>query len=161
MSKRYRKKYIYLALASLILLVAGFIQNINAEELGRLFLTPEQRNKIDKIRYAKPKKEIPVKIVLEENVEQEPEPIPDIGGITVNGLVYREGGKSTAWINNTNTFEGNLGNQYIEVDSGNIKPDNIKLKINKNETDITLKVGETYETTTDKVTDLTDNYTNQ
>lgn len=145
----------------LFLLVAGFIQNINAEELGRLFLTPEERHKIDRIRYAQPKKEEPVRIEIEEIVEQEPEPLPDIGDITVKGLVYRQDGKSTAFINDTNTFEGNLDNQYIEVDPGDIKPGNIKLKIYNNETDITLKVGETYDTTTDNVTDLTDNYSNQ
>ena len=161
MNKRHRTNYFYPVLSSLFLLSAGIIQNVNAEELGRLFLTPQERVRIDKIRYAQPKVEEPVKIVIDEIVEQGPEPVPDLGGITVNGLVYRQGGKNTAWINNTNTFEGNLGNQYIEVDSGNIKPDNIKLKIHKNERDITLKVGETYETTTDKVTDLTDTYTNQ
>ena len=55
-------------------------------------------------------------VVIEE--PEEPEEIkPEIGGITVNGLVYRKGGKSTAWINNANTFEGNLGNQYIQVNA--------------------------------------------
>lgn len=162
MSNRQTTRYLYMALTALYLLPAGYIRDINAEELGRLFLTPEERSRIDKIRYSKPKKEEPVKIVIDEIVEQEPEePLPDIGDITIKGLVYRKDGKSTAWINNTNTFEGNLENQYIEVDTGEIKPGNIKLKIYKNETDITLKVGETYETTTDKVTDLTDNYTKQ
>ena len=161
MSSRKKSYHFYLVLVCIFLLPAGYIHNLNAEELGRLFLTPEERNRIDRIRYAQPKKEEPIKIVIDETFEEEPEPIPDIGGITVNGLVYRQGGKSTAWINSTNSFEGNLGNQYIEVDSDNIKPGNVRLKIHKIERDVTLKVGETYETTTDKVTDLTDNYTNQ
>lgn len=162
MSKRHKTRYLYFVLAGSFLFITGFVQNINAEQLGRLFLTPEERSRIDKIRFAKPKQEEPVKIVIKDIVTEEPEePVPDIGGIRVNGLVYRQDGKSTAWINNTNTFEGNLENQYIEVNSGDIKPDNIKLKIYKNETDITLKVGETYETTTDEVTDLTDSYKDQ
>ncbi len=65
----------------IVLYAFGLIAStlVNAEELGRLFFTPEQRAQLDfgYIRDAR----------------------PDESGLVLNGIVQRHGGKRTAWIN--------------------------------------------------------------
>lgn len=122
-----------------------------ADELGRLFTTPQQRSTLEKLRYQKPVEEKkPEQIFTETEPEEEMEK-PVIGGITVNGLVYRNNGKSTAWINSANTNEGNFGNQYIQIDAHNIKPDDVEILIPINDAKIKLKTGETYDPETDQI----------
>ena len=156
---RGQKKYLLpIGLFCLLLSQVCFIQNLYADELDRLFLTKADREMLDNLRYATNNELEPIVVVIEE--PEEPEEIkPEIGGITVNGLVYRKGGKSTAWINNANTFEGNLGNQYIQVNADDIDPESVQIQMSGSVTDITLKVGETYDTATEKIIDLTDTYT--
>jgi len=161
MNRGQKKHLSTLGLFCLLLSQVCFIQNLYADDLGRLFLTEADRKMLDELRYAKPvEQEETIEIVIEEIIEEEPEEnVPKLGGITVNGLVYRKGGKSTAWINNTNTFEGNLGNQYIQINADDIDPESVQIQMPESVTDITLKVGETYDATTEKIIDLTDTYT--
>jgi len=122
------------------------------DDLGRLFTTPQQRNTLEKLRHQEPVVEIKVpEITFEEPVVETEEQKPVIGGITVNGLVYRKGGKSTAWINSANTYEGNFGNQYIQIDADNIKPDDVEILIPINETKVKLKTGQTYDPEADQI----------
>jgi len=140
---QHKKNLVFVSALSAMVFNVSF-----AEELGRLFTTVEERQMLDGLRNAKPNEII---VVGEESK-------PVIGGITVNGLVYRKGRKSTAWINNENTYEGNLSHQYIRIHPENINPDKIQVEISENVTDISLKVGETYDPSDENVTDLTDNY---
>ncbi|OFZ66658.1 MAG: hypothetical protein A2V79_05790 [Betaproteobacteria bacterium RBG_16_56_24] len=55
----------------------------NAEELGRLFFTPEQRAQFD-YSYAR---------------EARPDSNDRGGGLILNGIVQKHGGKRTVWIN--------------------------------------------------------------
>ena len=156
---RGQKKYLLpIGLFCLLLSPVCFIQNLYADELDRLFLTKADRKMLDELRYTQPKDTETIKIVIEDIIEDESHE-PELGGITVNGLVYRKGGKNTAWINNTNTFEGGLGNQYIQINVDDINPESIQIQISGSVTDIKLKVGETYDTATEKVIDLTDTFT--
>jgi len=158
MNRKIAKYSLYLWLLCSIHPDFFIIQNVHADELGRLFTTKAEREMLDNLRYATNNELEPIVVVIEE--PEEPEEIkPEIGGITVNGLVYRKGGKSTAWINNANTFEGNLGNQYIQVNADDIDPESVQIQMSGSVTDITLKVGETYDTATEKIIDLTDTYT--
>ena len=124
-----------------------------ADDLGRLFTTPEQRSTLEKLRHQKPVQEITIPEIVLEGPEIEEEK-PEIGGITVKGLVYRENGKSTAWVNSGNTYEGNLSNQYIQVDAKGINPDEVEIEIPLNETRVRLKSGETYNPESDEVKDI-------
>jgi len=160
MNRKIAKYSLYLWLLCSIHPDFFIIQNVHADELGRLFTTKAEREMLDNLRYATNNELEPIVVVIEE--PEEPEEIkPEIGGITVNGLVYRKGGKSTAWINNANTFEGNLGNQYIQVNADDIDPESVQIQMSGSVTDITLKVGETYDTATEKIIDLPDTYTEQ
>jgi len=137
-------------LALPILFLAFTPNTFAADDLGRLFTTPQQRETLEKLRHQKLAEVITVpEITFEEPEVEEEKPI--IGGITVNGLVYRKGGKSTAWINSENTFEGNFGNEYILIDTQNIKPDDVEIVIPVNEKKVKLKTGDTYDPETDQI----------
>lgn len=127
------------ALVLFLFLLSG---SVMATDLGRLFTTPEERAALEKLRHQKPVQKVKPEIVIDE-----PEPAeekPEIGGITVHGLVYRNGGKSTAWVNSGNTYEGDLGNQYLQIDAGNIKPEDVVIEIPITDTTLSLKAGETF-----------------
>lgn len=113
------------------------------DSLGRLFLTPEQRAALEELRYQKPV-EIRIPEILAEEPVQPESGTPEIGNIEVNGLVYRENGKSTAWINRVSSFEGDLANEYIQIDAGNIKPDDVEIVIPANDSKVNLRAGESF-----------------
>ena len=76
---RYRAPFL---LATLL----GLISAAQADELGRLFFTPEQRQQLD---YQK----------TTGNVANEEAPRRNV--IVVNGVVQKKGGNRTVWINGT------------------------------------------------------------
>jgi hypothetical protein len=129
-------------------------QSVNADSLGRLFTTPGERIALEKARHAKPKPEKPkVELVeIEEFVEAEIE-IEDtnIGhAITLRGIVQRSDGKNSAWLNESNTFEGDLESQYIKVDNNEITEDHVEITMPDNKTKIKLKVGDNYDPQNDE-----------
>lgn len=54
---------------------------VSAEELGRLFFTPEQRAQMD------------------DDYAQKPQPDGNVRALELNGIVQKQGGKRTVWIN--------------------------------------------------------------
>ncbi len=130
----------------LFLFCATLILPVNADELGRLFTTQSERAKLEKIRYAKPKPEVVEEIEIEEIIEpivEEEKVVRDV--ITVRGLVHRSDGKNTAWINSSNTYEGDLESQYIEVSSEQISTEDVTIVMPDNETKIKIKVGDSFD----------------
>ena len=73
-----------LALGSL-----GNVPSVGAAELGRLFLTPQQRVDLDKRRQANT---VEAEVVVESTV-------------TLNGQVTRSSGKTTVWINGVPQYD--------------------------------------------------------
>lgn len=69
---------------------------VSAEPLGRLFFTPEQRAQLE---YSKP---------------QHNDSAGSGRGLTVNGIVQRQGGKRTAWINGVPQQAGNSDDRAPE-----------------------------------------------
>jgi hypothetical protein len=67
---------------------------VAAQELGRLFFTPEQRTALDARRKAR--------------VPDKPAAVPQVESpvTRVNGVVQRAGGRSTVWVNNEPIPEG-------------------------------------------------------
>ena len=76
-------------ITALAAMLAGLLgaTGAGAQELGRLFFTPEQRSALDERRKAR----VPDKPAATPQVES---PVT-----RVNGAVQRAGGKSTVWIN--------------------------------------------------------------
>ncbi len=146
-----------LSLLSWLLLVLAC--PLAAAELGRFFTTPEEREMLNSLRDAADTVVVePVnkpEAVVEKVVAAEPEPqqVVEIPGITVNGVVYRRGGKSTAWVNGENSLEGDLESQYLNVDGRAIKGQIVPVQIKINNRELKLKPGQTYQPEGDRVID--------
>jgi len=138
---------------SALLFFAG-VSMASAEQFGRFFTTAKQRQHLEELRKERPETIIEIdetEIFFEEQSEVETVPL---NAITVKGLVYRKGGKSTAWINDSNSYEGDLASQYTQVRRGNIHSDKVIIGLPDNSPDIKLKVGQTYEPGTDQFNDI-------
>lgn len=102
-----------------------------AEPLGRLFFTPAQRAQLDVAREQKSRASLPY--------EQEAVPLPET--ITYSGMVRRNDGKSTVWLNNRAV------NDRQPVDGvpvvGRVRPDGrIVLDTTQGGSNVELKVGQ-------------------
>lgn len=122
------------------------------DKFGRFFTSPAQRQRLDELRKVEPEQRIQVEeevLLVEES--DEPEEVVEVDTLTVRGLVYRGKGKSTAWINESNTFEGGLSSQYINV--GDIDSNKVEIKIPSAEKEVKLNVGESFDPLTDSYAD--------
>jgi len=125
-----------------------------SQEFGRFFTSPEQRVRLDNLRSGRP--EVVIKITEQDLVDEQPQTPagPPQDALTVKGVVRRHGGASTAWINDSNTYEGDLASQYITVDENDIHDNRVLLKITGSGEDIEVKVGETYDPDSDHIVDI-------
>ncbi len=129
-----------------------------ADQLGRLFTDSQDRTRLDLIRQQEivveeePDQPIEVDELLELEVEEQEEVVKDT--ITIKGLVQRSDGKNSAWINDSNTFEGDLETLYIEVGQEDINNNKVKVMMPDKATEIDLKVGQGYDPNNDRVIDI-------
>ena len=158
---------------ALALLLCSMIQplTVQAEALGRLFMTQEQRIRLEQIRNYKPQP-APQEVAIVE----EPEPLTDAdamdtelpevvleeepvltGPLTLKGVVKRDNGKNTAWLNDTNSLDGEPVSEAVNIHETDISDDSVRIKLPDNVTEITLKVGQTYAPEHETVQDVTDN----
>jgi len=100
---------------------------IAAEELGRLFLTPQQRQDLDRRRAT--------------NRAEEEAPQIREGPLTVEGHLQRSSGKTTTWINGAPQYDGAAGRDPAQV---TVVP-------NAGEPGVSLKVGQIYERTSGEI----------
>ena len=100
-----------------------------AAELGRLFLTPQQREDLDRRRAT--------------NRAEEEAPKIQEGPLTLDGHVQRSSGKSATWISGVPEFDGKLGRD----------PARATVVPNVGEPGISLKVGEIYDRASGTVRD--------
>ena len=136
----------------LLLLTLSFSPTAEAvEKFGRFFTNPAQRQRLDELRKVEPEQRIQVEEVLLIEETDEPEEVVEVDTLTVRGLVYRGEGKSTAWINESNTFEGGLSSQYINV--GDIESNKVEIKIPSAEREVKLNVGESFDPVTGSYND--------
>ena len=89
-----------------------------AEDLGRLFFTPQQRQDLDRRRAAN---------------AQESAAIVQESTLTLQGQVSRSGGKTTTWINGVPQQDTH----------GTSDPARARIRTGEDEPEVTLKVGET------------------
>ena len=94
--KRIAGTSIRIALVAAGIALAG-ATNTNAQELGRLFFTPEQRAALDARRKARVPDKPATAAVTESPVSR------------VDGAVQRGGGKSTVWVNGETIPENSQG----------------------------------------------------
>ena len=125
-----------------------------ADSLGHLFTSEQERNRLDYIRsqkiVVKKKSEAPEEVdELLEADKVEEAVIRDT--INIRGLVKRSDGKNSAWINDSNTYEGDLDTLYIKVGPDGISNDTVKIQMPDNETEVELRVGEAYDPNSEQV----------
>jgi hypothetical protein len=85
--------------------LAGAADTVSAEEIGRLFFTPQQRQDLDRRRAT--------------NVPETEAAVESL--VTVNGQVSRSSGKTTTWINGVpqyDTYRGRSADR-VAIESGN------------------------------------------
>jgi hypothetical protein len=144
------KQLFTVAVAALSLIAAG----AQAAELGRLFLTPQERAALDRARHA-------VQAPVITQPEHEPEPIdvtPEAvrgheAPITVDGYVSRSGGPATVWVNGTDTFQGDLSEFGINAEHVEIETSRVRLPIGAAETPVLLKPGQSFDPGANAISD--------
>lgn len=126
---------------AILCLVAGFSVAIPvyAEDLGRLFFTPEQRGALDARRKARiPDK--PTAVVVESPVTR------------IDGVVSRRGGKSTTWVNGEAVPEGSQP-EGLRVRPKRNDNSRIVVNIGETESEVDLKIGQSFDRGTGEVRD--------
>jgi hypothetical protein len=98
-----------------------------AENLGRLFFTPQQRQELDRRRQA--------------NIQESAATANSL--VTVNGQVSRSGGKTTVWINGVPQ----------ESNRKPFDPSRVSVPGGEGESSITVKIGQTYDRSRGEVKD--------
>jgi hypothetical protein len=102
-----------------------------ADELGRLFFTPEQRQDLDRRRAT--------------NRAEEEAPQIKEGPLTLDGHVQRSSGKTATWVNGAP--------QYDDSHAGR-DASRVTVVPNAGEPGVSLKVGQTYERASGAVSDV-------
>ena len=111
----------------------------SAEELGRLFFTPEQRAALDARRKARiPDK--PAAVVVESPVTR------------LDGLVSRGSGRSTVWVNGEPVPEGTQP-EGIRVKPRRAATGRVIVEIGESDNQVDLKIGQSFDRGTGEVRD--------
>ncbi len=143
--------------------VLGSISYTHAasDGFGRLFTTPEERIKLQELRYAVPEPEVEkaIEIIVDEideivEVTEEKVEPRDIEGITLNGIVYRKGNRSTVWLNGSNSYEGSLSSEYFRINTSDIHSEKVSVTVPEVNLGFDLKVGQTYEPNDESLRDI-------
>ena len=123
------------------LLGAATATGTAAQELGRLFFTPEQRAALDARRKAR----VPDKPAAAAQVES---PVT-----RVNGVVQRSGGKSTVWVNGEAIPEGARQGSATVAPPGSA-PGRVSIPAGEGSQHLDLRVGESVDRASGEVNDI-------
>jgi hypothetical protein len=116
-------------LAAVVLVCAACAPTLAcAQELGRLFFTPQQRQELDRRR--------------EANVQESATTTVE-STMTVNGHVSRSSGKTTTWINGVPQYDSHRARDSAQVTVGGSEGD----------PPVDLKIGQTLDKTRGEVKD--------
>lgn len=109
-----------------------------AQELGRLFFTPEQRAALDARRAAR--------------LPDKPAAVAESPTTRVDGYVKRSSGKSTVWVDGEAMPDG-LQIEGLRVQRGN-DPTRVTVTVGEDGRRIVLRIGETLDRATGEVKDV-------
>ncbi|CAM2952194.1 hypothetical protein [Janthinobacterium lividum] len=124
-------------------LLAGAALSVDAQaqQLGRLFLSPEQRTQLDAQRYGPP----PADPALAA-APPPPPPPPPAPPVELNGVVQRSSGHSTVWLNQEVQNE-----PHNRLAHG--KPGTLTLRLSNGQV-VLLKPGQRYDPASGTVTEV-------
>ena len=124
----------------LLTLVLALPAAVQAQSLGRLFLTPEQRAALD-LRRASRVPDKPAAVVVESPTAR------------IDGQVVRSSGRSTVWVNGQAVREGGQA-EGLRVAPASRTADSVTLAIGEGARRVELKVGESMNRDTGEVREL-------
>lgn len=137
----------------MLLLNIGSVFADHAHDLQKLFYTPQQRQKIDDVRYQydsnKAKNSVNSSTVSQTNQKNTMNTVDTNETMLIEGYIKRNDGKNVIWYNNTNTLKDKQINQNIRIRPKSISRNGINI-ISSNKR-IKLKPGQVLEITTGKV----------
>jgi hypothetical protein len=125
-----------------LLALGAFATVVQAQDLGRLFTTPEEREMLEALRRQPPKPQTEAAPVVTPTVEF----APVVPNVTMNGLVRRSRGRGMVWVNGVTSLEGDLDAQGIAVDVGALRGTTLPVRIGNAPLAVGLKPGQTYDT---------------
>jgi len=137
--------YTLLVAAVLVGLLVSAPQT-QAQRLGRLFTTPEQRSALDEVRlqaqFAEPPLEFdPEPVAMVSTVAAEPDD-PVVSKLIVNGIVRRSGGPTSVWVNGDEVERGATTREGVAVEAARMKTDVIRLRLPSGTQSIALRPGQ-------------------
>jgi hypothetical protein len=143
------------------LMLAAWALTAGAEvptpELGPLFLTPEERLRLDEVRYAPeeapPEEPPPVAEAPEEEQTPPPEPVA-VDAFRMDGMVVRSSGPSTAWVDGRPVLRAGRTEKGLQVDPRGDRA-GVAVVLPDNER-VTLKPGQAFVPAKRRVLDAVD-----
>lgn len=123
-----------LGLAAALVLSPRFVE---AQRLGRLFSTSDERALLDELRRERqivaPEQQSVVEIVPDT---------PSVEQVTINGVVLRSGGVNSAWINGRPVDAGARTREGVRVDTSGARGGGVKITLPSGAETINLKPGQ-------------------
>ncbi|PHV23235.1 hypothetical protein CSQ92_09645 [Janthinobacterium sp. BJB446] len=119
---------------------AALTVHAQAQQLGRLFLSPEQRTQLDAQRYGPPPSDPALAAAAP------PPPPPPAPPVELNGVVQRSSGHSTVWLNQEVQNE-----PHNRLADG--KPGTLTLRLSNGQV-VLLKPGQRYDPASGTVTEV-------
>jgi len=125
---------------------------LSAQELGRLFMSREQRANLDDIRYQS--KFAPLPEPAPTPVVRTAEPVPAdpvVSSLRINGIVRPSRGGGTVWLNNQQVERGSVTREGIQVTAGRRSRDGVRIQLPSGVDTIVLKPGQQIDVATGSV----------
>ncbi len=132
-------------LAAAAALAAGVTPPAVAQDegMGRLFFTPAQRAQLDNARRQNVRAPIP------GDQPEEAQPLPQ--EVTVNGMIRRNDGRTTVWVNNKMVAPEAASGGAVEVRA---RGDTVTLSLPQSGRSVDLKIGQSVEALSGQIADV-------
>ena len=133
-------------------LVAGAV----SADVGRLFFSPGKRAMLEQMRQSDAHELVEVPIEVDPAIDLQPlatEPEELKPAITINGYVRRSNGRTTIWINQENSYDGDLSASQIESDTAHMHGTKVHVTPLGDDTRVRLKAGQSYDPNAAQITD--------
>jgi hypothetical protein len=132
-----------LGLGALVLILAGAAPPAEAQRLGRLFTSVDERAHLDELRYqaqfATPQPAPEPAAAATSAPEQA---APDVSSLTVNGIVRGSSGRGTVWVNGNQIERGGTTREGIQVNTAGAGGRSVRARLPSGVDTIEIKPGQ-------------------